>query len=175
MKLLAFGGSTSSSSINRQLANYAAGLIPDVAVTELDLRSYSLPIYSSDEEEKNGIPADAHTFLEAIRSHDAIVVSLAEHNGSYSAAFKNLYDWTSRIENKLWSEKPMLLMATSPGARGGATVLEAAKVTFPRMGADLRATFSLPSFHDNFSVDGIKDDALAAELRTAVETLITSE
>ncbi|MGB6221127.1 NADPH-dependent FMN reductase [Haloferula sp.] len=169
MKVLAFGGSTSSTSINRQLANHAASLIPDAEVTDLDLRSYSLPIYSSDEEEANGVPKDAHAFLETIRAHDAIVVSLAEHNGSYSAAFKNLYDWTSRIETKLWSEKPMLLMASSPGGRGGATVLETAKATFPRMGADLKATFSLPSFYDNFSSEsGVSDPALAAELSVAV-------
>jgi len=172
MKILAFGATTSSTSINRQLANHAAGLVPGAAVTELDLRDYALPIYSADEENANGIPADAQTFLDAIRAHDAIVVSLAEHNGSYTAAFKNLYDWVSRIEQKLWSDKAMLLMATSPGARGGATVLEAAKATFPRMGADLRATFSLPSFHDNFSVgDGITDPALAAELKATTALL----
>ena len=173
MKVLAFGGSTSSTSINRQLANFAAGLIPGAEITDLDLRSFSLPIYSSDEEQANSIPADAQKFLESIRSHDAIVVSLAEHNGSYSAAFKNLYDWTSRAEQKLWSEKPMLLLATSPGGRGGATVLEAAKATFPRMGADLKATFSLPSFYDNFSADngGITDPEKLQQLKDAVAAL----
>ena len=171
MKILAFGASTSSTSINRKLANYAASLVAGAEVTELDLNDFSLPIFNEDEEKANGSPADAQKFLDAIRSHDAVVVSLAEHNGSYAAAFKNLYDWTSRLEQKLWSEKPMLLMATSPGARGGATVLEAAKATFPRMGADLKATFSLPSFYENFGEDGIFDEALAATLEEAVRTL----
>ena len=172
MKVLAFGASTSSASINRQLANYAISLIPNATVTELDLRDYSLPIYSADEEEQNGPPADAKAFLEAIRSHDAIVVSLAEHNGSYTAAFKNLYDWTSRIEQKLWSNKPILLMATSPGGRGGASVLETASATFPRMGADLRASFSLPSFYENFAIDkGIIDPVFAEELQENVSSL----
>ena len=57
----------------------------------------------------------------------------------------------SRIDGKLWSDKPMLLMATSPGARGGATVLEIAKGRFPYMGGNIVADFSLPSFDDNFS------------------------
>ena len=143
MKILAFGASTSSTSINRKLANHAAALVPNAEVTDLDLRAYDLPIYSSDEETATGAPAHARAFLDAIVAHDALVVSLAEHNGSYTAAFKNLYDWTSRIEQNLWSDKPMLLLATSPGPRGGATVLEAAMATFPRMGADLRASFSL--------------------------------
>ncbi|MDA0812770.1 MAG: NAD(P)H-dependent oxidoreductase, partial [Verrucomicrobia bacterium] len=138
----------------------------------LDLRDYSLPVYSSDEETANGVPADAKAFLEAIRAHDAIVVSLAEHNGSYSAAFKNLYDWTSRVEYALWSNKPMLLLATSPGARGGASVFETAKAIFPRMGADIRGTFSLPSFQDNFSDDeGITNPDSAAELAAAIRSL----
>lgn len=173
MKILFFGASISSQSINRQLALYAANLVPGATVTDLDLRTFSLPLYSADEEESNGIPADALRFRQLVASHDAIVVSLAEHNGSYSAAFKNLYDWASRSEGKVWADKPMLLLSTSPGGRGGATVMEAAKVTFPRMGAALKATFSLPSFYDNFDpTNGIKDDALAKELSAAATSLV---
>ncbi|MEZ5325473.1 MAG: hypothetical protein R3F19_10460 [Verrucomicrobiales bacterium] len=46
------------------------------------------------------------------------------------------------------------------------------KAIFPRMGADLRGTFSLPSFQDNFSDDeGITDEALATSLAEAVKSL----
>ncbi|MDQ8186255.1 NAD(P)H-dependent oxidoreductase [Pelagicoccus sp. SDUM812002] len=172
MKILAFGASTSSQSINRKLALYAASLISGASVTALDLREYKLPIYSADEEEANGVPNDAKKFLEQIQSHDAVVLSLAEHNGSYSAAFKNLYDWASRQEQKVWAGKPMLLLATSPGGRGGATVLATAKETFPRMGADLKATYSLPSFYDNFDdKKGITDSMQLEFLRNATEKL----
>lgn len=150
MKILSIGASTSSASINRQLANYAAGLVDGASVTTLDLNDFTLPIYSSDQEAKNGIPQDALRFFETIRAHDGIVLSLAEHNGSYTAAFKNLYDWASRIDQNVWAGKPMLLLSTSPGARGGASVLEAAKQTFPRMGASLVGALSLPSFYDHF-------------------------
>lgn len=170
MKILALGASTSSTSINRQFANFTAQQIEGAQVTELDLRDYSLPIFSEDEEKENGSPADAHKFLETIRTHDAIVISMAEHNGSYAAAFKNLYDWTSRIELKLWSDKPMLLLATSPGAGGAKFVLESAKATFPRMGADLKATFSLPSFGENFSATGITNPELEKAYQQALST-----
>lgn len=168
MKLLAFGASTSSTSTNRQLANFVAQSVPGATVTELDLRQFQLPIYSSDEEASNGIPADAQAFKDLITRHEGIVVSLAEHNGSYTAAFKNLYDWVSRIDQNVWSGKPMLLMASSPGERGGASVLEAARATFPRMGADIKASFSFPSFYDNFSEAGISDETLVAQLSQAV-------
>ena len=168
MKILAFGASTSSTSINRQLANLAALQVEGAEVTGLDLRHFYLPIYSSDEEEQNGIPQAAHDFKALIESHDRIIISMAEHNGSYTAAFKNLYDWTSRIDVEVWGGKPMLLLATSPGARGGATVLGAAEATFPRMGADLKATFILPSFYDNFAEGEISDPELADKLKQAV-------
>ena len=109
-KILAFGASTSSNSINRQLAWHAAGLAPDAEVTRLDLRDLEIPLYSTDAEASAGVPKDALKFLELVRAHDAVVVSLAEHNGSYTAAFKNLYDWASRADQKVWADKPMLLL-----------------------------------------------------------------
>jgi chromate reductase len=66
----------------------------------------------------------------------------------------------------------MLLMATSPCGRGGATVLATAEATFPRMGADFRATFSLPKFFDNFQAgEGISDPVRVTELQVAVSKL----
>lgn len=172
MKILAFGASTSSGSINRQLAHHAAGLVEGAEVTRLDLRDFELPIYSEDLQEAEGIPADAVRFYGLIKSHDAVVVSLAEHNGSYTAAFKNLYDWTSRHEVEVWAGKPMILLSTSPGGRGGASVMAAAVEKFPRMGADLRGSFSLPSFHENFDGEkGVTDEDLARALRLALAGL----
>ncbi len=174
MKVLAIGASTSSASINRQLALHAASLVPGADVTDLDLRTLEAPMFSVDLEEQDGIPEAAQRFLDTIRAHDAIVISLAEHNGSYSAAFKNLYDWTSRIEYRLWSDKPMLLLATSPGERGASGVLALAGTLFPRMGAEVRATFSLPSFQDHFADGKITDSEMAADLAAAASKLAAS-
>ena len=171
MNILSIGASSSSTSINQQFADFAAKQIPNADVTAFSIRALTLPIYSEDEEKENGIPADAQKFLDDIRLHDAIVISLAEHNGSYTAAFKNLFDWASRIDQKLWSEKPMLLLSTSPGQRGASTVLESARATFPHLGGNIVATLSLPSFYDNFSDKGISDDALANQLSQIITQL----
>lgn len=77
---------------------------------------------------------------------------MAEHNGNYTAAFKNILDWTSRLNLKIFQNKKMLLMATSPGARGGKSVLEIAKERFPRHDAEIVATFSLPTYYENFDI-----------------------
>jgi len=111
-----------------------------------------MPLFSVDLEKEVGHQKLAQDFLDKIASADMLVVSMAENNGNYTAAFKSLFDWASRINVKVFQDKPMLLMATSPGGRGGATVLEIAKNAFPRYGANVLATFSLPSFNDNFDV-----------------------
>ncbi|MCZ8144159.1 NADPH-dependent FMN reductase [Flavobacterium sp.] len=161
-KIIAFGGSTSQTSINKQLATYAAHLVADASVEVLDLNDYSLPLFSVDLE-KEGIPQAAHDFYTKIGSADLLVVSLAEHNGAYSAAFKNLLDWTSRINPKNFQNKPMFLMATSPGARGGASVLEMANSRFPYQGAAIVGTFSLPNFYDHM-IDGVMRPEYHAQL-----------
>lgn len=171
-KIVIFGASNSSTSINRSLATYAGSLLQGTDTVVLDLNDYEMPIYSPERESADGIPQAAQTFVQQIESANGLIVSLAEHNGTYSAAFKNILDWDSRQKQKLWSEKPMLLLSTSPGARGGATVLAAAEASFPRLGAQLLGTFSLPSFYDNFSPDnGISDLALKSELESAVQLL----
>lgn len=170
-KIVAFAGSNSKTSINKQLAEYAANLVEDAEIIILDLNDYELPLYGIDYELEHGIPENAHLFLGEIQSADGIVLSLAEHNGAYATVFKNIFDWMSRIDGKLWSNKPMLLMATSPGARGGATVLEVAKGRFPFMGANIVAEFSLPSFGDNFSNGQITNTTLNNDLKAQVATL----
>ncbi|GGD10601.1 NADPH-dependent FMN reductase [Hyunsoonleella pacifica] len=169
-KIIAFAGTNSKTSINKQLAIYASSLVEDVAVDVLDLNDFELPIYGIDLENEKGIPDNAKTFLEHIKSSDGIILSLAEHNGAYATVFKNIFDWMSRIDGKLWSEKPMLLMATSPGGRGGATVLEVAKGRFPFMGGNIVADFSFPSFFDNFSEGKITNEDLDKQLKEKVET-----
>ena len=170
-KVLVFAGSNSKASINKKLAIYASSLLVDVDITILDLNNFELPLYGIDYENNHGIPDNAHKFLGEIESSQGIILSLAEHNGAYAAAFKNVFDWMSRINGKLWGEKPMLLMATSPGGRGGATVLEIAKGRFPYMGGNIVAEFSLPAFSDNFKESRIINEDLNLKLKQQLALL----
>jgi chromate reductase len=170
-KIIAFGGSSSKNSINKKLATYTAHLFQDSTIEVLDLNDFEMPVFSIDKEE-NGFPKEAQSFLNKIGDADLLVVSLAEHNGAYSAAFKNILDWASRINGKVFQEKEMLLMATSPGARGGESVLEIAKDRFPRHDANLVGTFSLPSFHENFDeANGIINEELKNKLLKIVNSI----
>jgi len=173
MRILAFAASNSSVSINRLLLEYAAGLGEGCEVETLDIHDYEMPLYRHDREEENGIPQKAHDFLVRIGAADALIVSFAEHNGAYTAAFKNLFDWCSRVGRDVWQGKPMLLLATSPGGRGGKGVLEFAVGAAPRFGADLVGHLSVPSFGENFDTEKGKliNAELDAELRRLVAEL----
>ncbi len=167
---MAFGASNSSRSINKSLATHAVNQIENIESEILDLNDYEMPIYSIDREREDGIPDLAQVFKQKIRDCDGIIISFAEHNGAYTTAFKNIFDWISRIEKNIWCDKPMLLLATSPGARGGKTVLEIAAKKFRRMSSAQIEVFSLPSFFDNFSQEnGIINQALAGDLEQKIK------
>ena len=90
MKILAFAGSTSSTSINRELVKFVLKDFQDHEINLIDLNDFDMPVFSVDREKK-GFPDEAHHFLKVIEECDAIICSLAEHNRSYSAAFKNVH------------------------------------------------------------------------------------
>ena len=173
MKLLAFAASNSKQSINKQLVRYAAGLIEGIETELLDINDFEMPIYSIDREQRDGIPELAHTFFNKIGQADAILISYAEHNGSYTAAYKNLFDWMSRINPKVYQDRPMVILSTSPGAGGASNVLAMAKNSAPHFKADLKAAVSVPSFYDNFDVKAgaITNDSINAELLEALSLL----
>lgn len=150
-KIVALAGSNSKASINKKLVNYTSKMLDNAEIIQIDLNDFELPIYGVDYESENGIPLLVKELSKTFESADGFVISLAEHNGSYAAVFKNIIDWLSRINTEIWNQKPMLLMATSPGARGGSTVLQTALASFPFLGAEIIESFSLPSFYENFS------------------------
>lgn len=171
MKIIAFGASPSKNSINKKLAAYAADLFENAEVEVLDLNDFQMPLFSIDVEKEIGKHALAQAFLDEIATATILVVSLAENNGNYSAAFKNVFDWCTRIRKDVFQDKPMLLMATSTGAKGGASVLGIAKNAFPFYGGNIKATFSLPSFDTNFDIE--KGGISNIELRKELQKLIT--
>ena len=170
MKILAFAASNSSKSINKQLATYAASLVEGAEVEILDINDYEMPIFSQDREEELGQPELAQKFFAKLGEADGIIISFAEHNGSYTAAYKNLFDWTSRIDMKVFQNKPMVLLATSPGPGGAKSVLTAAAGSAPYFAADVKASLSIPSFFDNFDMEKgeLKNDELKLALKEAV-------
>lgn len=174
MNILSFGASSSSRSINKKLANYIAELIPDSEKRQLDLNDYPLPLYCIDYEAKNGIPDNAKSFYENMEWADVIVISFAEHNGTYTAVFKNIFDWVSRVKLKMFENKKLILLSTAPGARGGQTVLHAAIDRFPHHGAEIAGSLAFPFFTKNFSDEfGIIDEEIKSKVDSIIQSIST--
>lgn len=178
MKVLAIAGSNSEVSMNRQLVAYASSLFDNAEVEVIDLNPFEMAIYKHERELAGGVPQEARDFASKIDGANLLLVSLGEHNGTYSTAFKNVFDWVSRIKDRtVWNEVPMLLMSTSPGGRGGAGVLEAASKRFPFHGGNIVETFSLPFFNDNFdkAAQKISNEEKDSELKEKIKKIAAIE
>lgn len=180
MKILAIPATNSRNGLNRQIVDHAARLLESgelgarAEVDVLDLNEYEMPLYSV-ERQRNGFPEPAQRFLDEIGSADGLVISFAEHNGSYSVAWKNVYDWASRIDVKVYQGRPTALFSTSPGGRGGRGVLEHAALVAPFFGADVVGSLSIPRFADHFDRDvgELTDPDLRSRFREILTDLLT--
>jgi hypothetical protein len=66
-------------------------------------------------------------------------------------------------------------MSTSPGKRGGMNSLTKVEEILPRFGGEVVATFSLPSFKENFfAKKGIIDADLSEAHKKALSTWLKS-
>ena len=169
--LVAFGASSSKNSINRKLAHFAAQQVPNAHINLLDLNDYEMPLFSTDRE-KEGIPDKAHAFKAAMQASSGIIISFAEHNGAYTTAFKNIFDWISRLDKPIWCGKPMFLLSTSTGERGGKTVLELAYIRLSRDMPNIPC-FALPSYKENFDEEkGYTEATHLAAFNDALEIFV---
>lgn len=169
-KILAFAGSNSSTSINHQLIAHVTGRITSHEVKVLQLRDFEIPMYSIDLEKERGIPTDIKVLKNLIDEHDALIISVNEHNGTVSAFFKNILDWLSRLDRSFLTGKRILLMSTSPGARGAAAALEYAKHMLPRFGGKVIESFSFPQFKDNLHENKIQNEVLDMGIEDVLTT-----
>lgn len=177
-KILAFAASNSATSINRLLVNHAADVfvtdfMTDAQVEMLDINDFEMPIYSPQREASDGIPALAQAFYDRISAADGLIIAFPEHNGSYPAAYKNLFDWTSRIKMKIYQDKPAVFLAASVGGRAGQAVLGFAVNTAPFFGARVAGSLGIGPFGERFNTQTgtltLSEDGV--QLRAALENL----
>tara|TARA_B110000014_G_scaffold236071_1_gene201067 strand:+ start:2452 stop:2976 length:525 start_codon:yes stop_codon:yes gene_type:complete len=172
MKILAFGASNSENSINQMFAGYTAKQFTNAEVEMLHIDDYEMPLFSMKREEALGNPDLSKKFFAKIGEADLIIISFAEHNGIYTAAYKNLFDWTSRIEGKVFQNKNMIFLSTSPGPGGAANVLAAATKSAPYFAGNVKASISLPSFYKGFDIEN--NEVTNEEVKQKIQEAIAS-
>ena len=176
MKILAIAASNHSRSINRALLGYAAArletLAPDVEIEFADINQYEMPIYSIDREKSDGVHPLAQALFDKIGAADALMVSFAEYNGFVTAAWKNIYDWMSRIDQKVWQDKPIVLLAATPGPRAGANVLQTQEMTAPYFGMDIKGKHGVGLWREAWDGNALTKDDDRAAVDAAIKGLL---
>jgi len=61
-------------------------------VTEIDLRSFDLPLYDGDLERRKGLPPRGLELREIFKAHPALLVGVTEYNGGITPLLKNAID-----------------------------------------------------------------------------------
>jgi len=172
-KIIAFAGSNSSNSINYQLVRYTCDLVTGHNIQLLNLARFPFPMFSVDLEKQKGYSNSLIEFRDDIAASQGMILSVNEYNSGPSAYYKNVLDWLSRVERNFLDNTKLLLMSTSPGKRGGLSSLAYSEQQLPRFGAEIMATFSMPSFYENFDpADGIKDPDLKKAHAQALEAFL---
>ncbi len=134
-KIIAFAGSNHSKSVNQQLIEIVSAYVKTAEVEVLNLRNFEAVMYGLDEEENNGYPESMKRLHKITREADGFIVASPEYNGMIPSVFKNTIDWLSRMGGKVFNEKPVVFLSSSPGPRGGVTALGQLLSTMPYRGA----------------------------------------
>lgn len=181
IKILAFAGSTRRDALNKKLARAAAGLAEQAgaAVTFVDLGDYPIPLYDGDAEQEQGHPQHALALRALFKRHDALIVASPEYNGFFSPLLKNTFDWLSRpIEGEerhvAFKDKPVLLLAATPGESGGKRGLAQLRQLLGNLKAVGHASdYSLPKGSAAFGADGaLASDEVRASLGALVREFV---
>ena len=94
---LTLSGSIRRGSFNRVLQLHVGRQLKEagVAVTELDLADFPMPIFNEDLEPDN-VPEAAGRLAELFRSHDIVFLASPEYNGGVPPLVVNTITWLSR-------------------------------------------------------------------------------
>ena len=166
-RILAFAGSARGGSFNKRLVRIAAAGVEagGVSCTLMDLRDYPLPLYEGDLEAESGLPDNAAALKDLFLSHQGLLISSPEYNGSISALLKNAIDWVSRSTEATPDLSPFrgkvaAIMAASPGPLGGLRGVAVLRSLLSNIGCTVISDqVTVRHAHESFSPDGSLTDA----------------
>ncbi len=173
--LLGISGALRKSSTNTKLIRHAAKHFAPDTFIEGDLR---MPLYDGDLEEASGVPAEAQTLSDQIKSANAVIIATPEYNKAIPGVLKNALDWVSRTEGAPWKDKPVAIMSATAGRAGGERAqfsLRLALMAFRPLllqGPEVLVAASSTAFDDDGTLNNAINDkaliALMADLRRAI-------
>ena len=143
-----------SATNNRKLGDKIQELATakNVDTTVINLVDLNLPLYSTVEEERSGIPDIAKDLAEKILSLQSFIIIAPEYNGVMPPVLNNAMAWTSRATESwrdAFNEKVVGLATHSGG--GGEKGLQAMRIMFQHLGANVIAREILTTYEKPLS------------------------
>jgi chromate reductase len=133
MNVLVLTGSARTASYTRALGEGLAAAVPGA---ELAPRLTVLPFYDQDLDATP--PVEVAALRAQVAAADALVVVTPEYNGTVPGLLGNAIDWLSRPYGAgALRGKPVVAVAASPGAVGGARAVVALRTVLGNTGAVL--------------------------------------
>lgn len=134
-------GSLRKGSHNEILRRHVSGKLREagVAVEDIDLRDYEMPIFNEDLEAAD-TPEAASRLAEKFAKADIIVIISPEYNAGMTPVLVNTISWLSRQKHGQWRRAVFGLGAVSTGRYGGVTGIAHARDTLSKLGALLAPT-----------------------------------
>jgi len=148
-----------SANNNKKLAEK----LQEIAISEnieteiINLVDLNLPLYSTVEEEKNGIPEIAKELATKILGLNAFIIVAPEYNGVMPPVLNNAMAWTSRA-TKSWRDAfndKIVGLATHSGG-GGQKGLQAMRIQFQHLGANILAREILTTYEKPLNEEAAK-------------------
>jgi len=148
--------STNNQKLALKLQEFA--LADGCEVELINLVDLRLPLYSTVEEEENGIPQTAEDLASKILALKAFIIVAPEYNGVMPSVLNNAMAWTSRA-TKEWRDafdEKIVALATHSGG-GGTKVLQAMRIQFQHLGANVLARELLTTYEKPLNDESAKN------------------
>jgi chromate reductase, NAD(P)H dehydrogenase (quinone) len=182
-RILVIPGSLRTGSHNARLAALAAKELAllDAEVTRISLEDYKLPLFDADLAVGSEPPAAAVKLKQALMGHRGVFITSPEYSASVTPLLKNAIDWVSRVRERneptyaAFKGRVFALGSATSSSGGGIRSLMALRqilelgcgaLVIPEQVSVPRAELA---FDD---MDNLKDEALAAALKTSLRRLI---
>jgi len=182
-KILVIPGSLRTGSHNVKLAALAAKelALAGAEVTRISLQDYALPLFDADLAAASGPPAAAIKLKQALMAHHGVFITSPEYSASVTPLIKNTIDWISRVRER--SEPSYAAFkgrvfaigsATAGGGSGLRSMMALRQILELGCGAlVIPEQVGVPRAEQAFDdMDNLRDEALAATLKAAVQRLV---
>jgi chromate reductase, NAD(P)H dehydrogenase (quinone) len=182
-KILIMAGSLRAGSHNTRLAALAAKefALADADVTRISLADYPLPLMDADLLAGSGMPRQALDLKATLTAHQGVFIASPEYSASISPLLKNAIDWMSRPAERgeaaytSFKGRVFALGSAANGAAGGVRGLMALRQVL-ELGCGalvIPEQVNVGRANDAFDeMDNLKDETLAAALKTLVRRLV---